>query len=63
MYVSATGLFEVFKGENAILKKFGVGEAFGELAILYGAPRLASIKGELIEYFKYFDICLQYTFI
>lgn len=42
-YVSAEGEFEVVKS-GEIKKKFGAGEVFGELAILYQARRFASIK-------------------
>lgn len=42
-YVSAEGEFEVLKGGD-VKKKFGCGEVFGELAILYQARRFASIK-------------------
>ena len=44
LYVSADGRFEVIKN-NKIVKTFGPGEAFGELAILYKAKRFASVKG------------------
>ncbi|XP_011550111.2 cGMP-dependent protein kinase, isozyme 1-like [Plutella xylostella] len=42
LYVSAYGQFEVLKG-GQVVKTFGLGEAFGELAILYKAKRFASI--------------------
>ncbi|RVE50108.1 hypothetical protein evm_005314 [Chilo suppressalis] len=43
LYVSAYGEFEVLKG-GQVVKTFGAGEAFGELAILYKAKRFASIR-------------------
>ncbi|CAK1552103.1 unnamed protein product [Leptosia nina] len=43
LYVSANGQFEVLKG-GQVVKNFGPGEAFGELAILYKAKRFASIR-------------------
>ncbi|XP_045491753.1 cGMP-dependent protein kinase, isozyme 1-like [Colias croceus] len=43
LYVSAYGQFEVLKG-GQVVKNFGPGEAFGELAILYKAKRFASIR-------------------
>ncbi|XP_063620262.1 cGMP-dependent protein kinase 1-like [Cydia splendana] len=43
LYVSAEGQFEVLKG-GQVVKNFGPGEAFGELAILYKAKRFASIR-------------------
>lgn len=43
LFVSAYGQFEVLKGAH-VVKTFGPGEAFGELAILYKAKRFASIR-------------------
>ncbi|KAL4719222.1 hypothetical protein ACJJTC_010141 [Scirpophaga incertulas] len=43
LYVSAYGQFEVLKS-GQVVKTFGAGEAFGELAILYKAKRFASIR-------------------
>lgn len=43
LFVSAFGQFEVLKG-GQVVKNFGPGEAFGELAILYKAKRFASIR-------------------
>ncbi|XP_021181335.3 cGMP-dependent protein kinase, isozyme 1 [Helicoverpa armigera] len=43
LFVSANGRFEVLKG-GQVVKTFGHGEAFGELAILYKAKRFASIR-------------------
>ncbi|XP_072944022.1 cGMP-dependent protein kinase 1-like [Epargyreus clarus] len=43
LFVSAHGQFEVLKG-GQVVKNFGPGEAFGELAILYKAKRFASIR-------------------
>lgn len=45
LYVSDVGSFEVIKTGKSV-KKFGAGEVFGELAILYKAKRFASIKGK-----------------
>lgn len=45
IFVSNTGQFVVMK-EGKTVKIFGEGTVFGELAILYNAKRLASIKGE-----------------
>lgn len=42
-YVSCEGNFEVIKG-NRVIKTFGKGVVFGELAILYKAKRFASIR-------------------
>ncbi|XP_044736572.1 cGMP-dependent protein kinase, isozyme 1-like [Chrysoperla carnea] len=44
LFVSASGSFEVLNKDNEVVKKFEAGEAFGELAILYSAKRLASVK-------------------
>ncbi|XP_049867696.1 cGMP-dependent protein kinase, isozyme 1-like [Pectinophora gossypiella] len=43
LFVSAYGQFEVLKS-GQVVKTFGPGEAFGELAILYKAKRFASIR-------------------
>ncbi|KAJ8725588.1 hypothetical protein PYW08_003771 [Mythimna loreyi] len=43
LFVSANGQFEVLKG-GQVVKTFGDGEVFGELAILYKAKRFASIR-------------------
>lgn len=45
IYVSAEGTFEVIKND-IVVGSFGAGTVFGELAILYNAPRQASIKGK-----------------
>lgn len=42
LFISANGQFEVLKG-GQVVKKFGPGVVFGELAILYKAKRFASI--------------------
>lgn len=42
LFISAHGLFNVFKGDQ-VVKNFGAGEVFGELAILYKTKRFASI--------------------
>lgn len=47
LFVVASGKLECFKniaGENRFLKFYEPGDAFGELALLYNAPRAASIK-------------------
>ena len=51
LYVVASGQLKctkVFKGntEPTFLKSYNSGEAFGELALLYNAPRAASITAE-----------------
>ena len=46
LFVVGSGLlkcYKVIKGENKYLKDYHPGEAFGELALLYNAPRAASI--------------------
>lgn len=48
MYVIDSGLLDCFRrfkkdGENQHLKVYHEGEAFGELALLYNAPRAATI--------------------
>ncbi|CAH0604635.1 unnamed protein product [Chrysodeixis includens] len=43
LFVSAHGQFEVLKA-GQVVKTFGPGEAFGELALLYKAKRFASIR-------------------
>lgn len=47
LFVSAFGQFEVLKGGH-VVKTFGEGEVFGELAILYKAKRFASIRCKYI---------------
>lgn len=44
LFISADGIFQVIKSGN-VIKSFGPGVVFGELAILYKAMRFASIKG------------------
>lgn len=48
LFVSAQGQFEVLKSGH-VVKNFGPGEAFGELAILYKAKRFASIRCKFNE--------------
>ncbi|CAO1396998.1 unnamed protein product [Diamesa serratosioi] len=43
LFISADGIFQVIKG-GSVIKSFGPGVVFGELAILYKAMRFASIK-------------------
>jgi len=38
-------------------KKINAGEGFGELALLYSAPRFASIKADKVSYLWYLDRC------
>lgn len=45
LFVSDYGQFEVLKS-GQVVKTFGPGAAFGELAILYKAKRFASIRCE-----------------
>lgn len=37
---------KIFDGEERVLKTYKSGEVFGELALLYNAPRAASIRTE-----------------
>jgi cAMP-dependent protein kinase regulator len=58
LYVVASGTLsctKVFKGntEPTFLKRYQAGEAFGELALLYNAPRAATITSD--------DECLLYA--
>lgn len=51
LYVVASGTLactKVFKGntDSTFLKRYEAGEAFGELALLYNAPRAATIKAD-----------------
>lgn len=48
IFVSNRGQF-VVKKDDQIIKYFGPGTVFGELAILYNAKRMASIKGKRTE--------------
>ena len=36
----------MINGSSVFIKNYTVGEAFGELALLYNAPRAASVKAK-----------------
>lgn len=36
----------MIKGSSVFIKNYTVGEAFGELALLYNAPRAATVKAK-----------------
>jgi len=47
LFVVESGKFDCFKnisGEETYLKSYQQGELFGELALMYNAPRAATIK-------------------
>jgi len=46
LYIVSSGEYDCFKiinGQNTYLKTYKTGEAFGELALMYNAPRAATI--------------------
>lgn len=43
MYVVANGELEVFYGKT-LVATIGPGSAFGEIALMYGCPRTATVK-------------------
>ena len=49
LYIVSEGDFDctkVINGEDKYLKTYSYGDAFGELALLYNAPRAATIKAK-----------------
>ena len=47
LFIVESGEYECWKvinGENKFLKTYKPGDAFGELALMYNAPRAATIK-------------------
>jgi cAMP-dependent protein kinase regulator len=47
LFIVESGEYDCFKtinGEEKYLKTYQTGEAFGELALMYNAPRAATIK-------------------
>lgn len=61
LFVSAYGKFEVLKN-GQVVKTFGHGEAFGELAILYKAKRFASIRCKISKS-KLFTIYIFHSYL
>ena len=51
-YVSAEGKFQVLI-QDKVVKSFGPGVVFGELAILYKAKRFASIRGFILGFWRH----------
>lgn len=51
MYIVGSGEYscsKVIKGTETFLKTYKSGESFGELALMYNAPRAATIKCEVV---------------
>lgn len=49
LYILESGTMQcskVIDGEEKVLKQYKAGDVFGELALLYNAPRAATIKAE-----------------
>ena len=49
LYIVETGEMtcsKIINGQSKILKKYGEGDVFGELALLYNAPRAATIQAD-----------------
>lgn len=53
LYVSEEGNYEITK-TGMHIKKFSVGETFGELAILYNTKRFASIQGRYLKKYIFY---------
>jgi len=51
IYVSAEGQYDVIRG-GQLVANFGPATVFGELAILYNAPRQATIQGKFLALYR-----------